>query len=105
MEVEMGAVVYLPRALNIVGLIMVVIGIVLLIAVPAGNNGGNGRPVATLILVLAAALFFILSLLSQILIVRKAIEKRASTRVKERRLKSTGGDQPRKGPVGKKLIK
>ena len=105
MEVKIGPVVYLPRALNMVGLIMLVIGMILLIAAPAGKNGGDGSLTPTLILVLVAVFFFILSLISQLLIVRKAIEKKASSQVKERRLKSNRDDPPRKGKVGKKLIK
>ena len=105
LEVDMGPVIYLPRALNIVGLILVVIGVILLIAAPAGNNGGDGRPTATLILVLTAVFFFILSLLSQLLMVRKAIERKASARFQEKKLRSVKDDPPRKGSVGHKVLK
>jgi hypothetical protein len=101
-EVDMGALTYVPRALNIIGLIVMIIGIVLLIAAPAGRDGGGGS-LATLVLVISAILIFIISLIGQLLIFRKAVEKRSTIQIQKRRTASRSEDGKYDGSRGRKI--
>jgi hypothetical protein len=104
-EVDMGPVTYVPRALNIGGLILIVIGVILLIAAPAGRNGDDGNSIATLVLVISAVVLFIFSLIVQLAIFREAARKRESVKVKAKTTR-IGAEDGRSGSrVGRKLHK
>ncbi len=105
LEVEMGPVAYVPRALNIGGLILMVVGIGLLIVGAAGKNGSNTTNSGTLILIVSSVLLFILSLFFQIMITRKAIERRSLVKSHTIRRIPEGGIERRKAPVGHKVLK
>jgi DNA-directed RNA polymerase subunit N (RpoN/RPB10) len=80
---DLGPIEHLPRAFNIGGLIMVIIAVILFIAAPVGNDGG-GEATGPLILLVASVMMFLGSLASQVMLVRKAIDRRSSVQINER---------------------
>ena len=105
MEVEMGPVTYLPRALNIGGLILMVVGVGLLIVGTAGKNGSSSTGTGTLILIVSSVLLFILSLFIQVMITKKAIEKRSSVGSHTVKRRPEVHMDRREAPVGHKVLK
>ncbi len=105
LEVDMGPVTYVPRALNIGGLILMVVGIGLLLIGTAGKNGSNSTNSGTLILIVSSVLLFIFSLFVQVMINRKAIERRSSVRSHTLKRRPEEQIEKREGPVGHKVLK
>ncbi len=93
---DLGPVEHLPRAFNVGGLIFIVIAIALFITVSVGSNESSNST-GPLILLASSILLFILSLVSQMIIVRKAFEKRESIKKTVRKMRSGRSDDDVKG--------
>ena len=110
---DIGPVEHLPKAFNIGGLILIVIAIALFITGSVGRNDVSSST-GPLLLLSSSIILFICSLVSQMVIVRKAFEKREHIKKNIRRMRSDrsgysdedvkGGTLKRERIVARKII-
>lgn len=93
-NVRLGPVEMLPRAFNIAGALVFLMGLVIFLV--SISNDGLGS--LYLYFMFGGIFFFVVSLVSQYFLVRKAIEKRSSMNITSRRTRAPGQERPGKGP-------
>lgn len=109
-DVDIGTMEHLPRIMNIGGLILLVLAVIVFIAEPAGNNGGDGVSGPLFLIIASIALFFV-SLISQNLLSGLAMRKRERTLIREKKVssrqsaRSTGKGQEESRKMGRKILK
>ncbi|OYT44343.1 hypothetical protein B6U90_05505 [Thermoplasmatales archaeon ex4484_6] len=95
---EMGPISHISRIFNVGGLALIILSVMVLLLF-SNDRGISGGGTASLILVLSGIFFFVLSLVSQLLLTRGAISSHRSRKIQPRR-KAREGNRS----TGRKII-